>query len=163
MVEIKWVKPYLTSQGGPEVKYPLQRGVSGKESFLAKSSRPLGTLLKRRSVLRLHDHRSHSLPVEGLGANLWRVVGGCSHLTGAGCPGAGQNTFCAFRVTGVSSLCSTRNQAVFHSPTWNHQHDQGTEHACHPETSSFPSLVFGHFPFFPVINIFSLVKNSLYF
>jgi hypothetical protein len=36
----------------------LQGGVSGKESLLAKSSSPLGTSLKWRSVLRLHDHRS---------------------------------------------------------------------------------------------------------
>ena len=28
-------KTVPASQGGPEVKYPLQEGVSGKESFLA--------------------------------------------------------------------------------------------------------------------------------
>jgi hypothetical protein len=40
------VKLYPTFQGGPEVKYLLQGGVSEKESLLAKSSRPLGTSLK---------------------------------------------------------------------------------------------------------------------
>jgi hypothetical protein len=39
-------KTIPTSQGGPEVKYLLQGGVSGKESLLAKSYRPLGTSLK---------------------------------------------------------------------------------------------------------------------
>ena len=54
-------------QGKLEVKYLLQGRVSGKGSLLAKPSRPLGTSLKWRSVLSLHDHRSHLLPVEGLG------------------------------------------------------------------------------------------------
>ena len=61
MVESGCVKPYPTSQGGPEVKYLLQGGMSGKGSLLAKPSRPLGTSLKWRSVLSLHDHRSHFL------------------------------------------------------------------------------------------------------
>ena len=53
-------KNILACQGRPEIKYLLQGGVSGKESLLAKSSSPLGTSLKWRSVLRLHDHRSQS-------------------------------------------------------------------------------------------------------
>jgi hypothetical protein len=38
-----------TSPGGPEVKYLLQGGMSGKGSLLAKSSRPLGTSLAWRT------------------------------------------------------------------------------------------------------------------
>ena len=53
-------KADLTSQDGLEIKYLLQGGVPGKESLLAKPSRPLGTSLKWRSVLSLCD-----LPVEG--------------------------------------------------------------------------------------------------
>jgi hypothetical protein len=68
MAESGCVKPYPTSQGGPEVKYLLQGGVSGQESLLAKPSRPLGTPLKWRFVLSLRDHRSYPLYVEGLGA-----------------------------------------------------------------------------------------------
>jgi hypothetical protein len=64
------VKPYPTSQGGPEVKYLLQGAVSGKESLLDKPSRLLGTSLKWRSVLSVCDHRSFPLPVEGFGALL---------------------------------------------------------------------------------------------
>ena len=61
-------KADLTSQDGLEIKYLLQGGVSGKESLLAKPSRPLGTSLKWRSVLSLCDHRSCPLPVEEFGA-----------------------------------------------------------------------------------------------
>ena len=68
MAESGCVKPYPTSQARPEVKYILQGGVSGKESLLAKSCLPLGTSLKWRSVLSLHDYRPHLLPVEGFGA-----------------------------------------------------------------------------------------------
>ena len=35
MVESGQVKPYPTSQGGLEVKYLLQGGVSGKESLIS--------------------------------------------------------------------------------------------------------------------------------
>jgi hypothetical protein len=49
------VKPYLTSRGGPKVKYLFQGGVSRNESLLTMSSRSLGTSLKWRSVLRLRD------------------------------------------------------------------------------------------------------------
>jgi hypothetical protein len=49
----------------------------GKESLLTKPSRPLGTLLKWRSVLSLPDHRSHPLHVEGLGVlPLDKSIGG---------------------------------------------------------------------------------------
>jgi hypothetical protein len=41
--------------------------VSGKEIWLAKSSTPLGTSLKWRSVLRLCDYKSHPETVEGFG------------------------------------------------------------------------------------------------
>jgi hypothetical protein len=44
-------------------------------------------------------------------------VGDYSFMTGAMCPGARQNAFRQFRVTMVSSLCSTKNQAAFHGPT----------------------------------------------
>ena len=57
-----------TSLGGFEIKYLLQGGVSGKEILLTKPSRPLGTSLKWKSVLSLHDHRSLAfLPVGDLG------------------------------------------------------------------------------------------------
>lgn len=61
MVESGCVKLYPTSQGGPKVKYLLQGGMSGKESLLAKSSRPLGSSLPWGSVLSLCDHRSPSM------------------------------------------------------------------------------------------------------
>jgi hypothetical protein len=40
MVESAYVKPYPTSQHGPENKYLLQGGMSLKGSFLATPSRP---------------------------------------------------------------------------------------------------------------------------
>ena len=48
----KWMHNYTVpiSQGGPEVKYLLQGGMSGKESLLAKPFRPLCTLLAWRSL-----------------------------------------------------------------------------------------------------------------
>jgi hypothetical protein len=67
MAESVCVKLYPTFQGGPEVKYLLQGGVSGEASLLAKLSRPLGTSLKWKSVLRLCDDRSCPLHVRGLG------------------------------------------------------------------------------------------------
>jgi hypothetical protein len=44
------------------------------------------------------------------------AVGSCSYVTGAGGPGTWQNAYCPCRVTEVSSLCSTRDQAAFHIP-----------------------------------------------
>jgi hypothetical protein len=59
MVERRCVKPYPTSQGGPEVEYLSQGGVSEKKGLLAKPSRPLRYLIKMDiSVLSLQDHRS---------------------------------------------------------------------------------------------------------
>jgi hypothetical protein len=55
---------------GPEIKYLLQGGVPGKESLVAKPSRPLCTSLVWRFVLSLCDHRSCPLHVEGLGIAL---------------------------------------------------------------------------------------------
>jgi hypothetical protein len=47
MAERECVKPYSNSQVGCEIKYLFQGGISGKESLLAKSSRPLrGGLIK---------------------------------------------------------------------------------------------------------------------
>jgi hypothetical protein len=43
MVENGYVKPYPMSQSGPEIKYLLQGGISGKVNLLAMPSRPLGT------------------------------------------------------------------------------------------------------------------------
>ena len=68
MVESRCVKLYPTSQVRPEVKYLLQGRVS-EESLLAKSSRPLGTSLKWRSVLRLP-------PWRGLRRSYMTVMGG---------------------------------------------------------------------------------------
>ena len=39
-----------TSQSGPEIKYLLQGGISGKGSLLSKPSRPLGTSLAQRTL-----------------------------------------------------------------------------------------------------------------
>jgi hypothetical protein len=48
-----------TSQGGAEIKYLLQRGMSGNGILLAKPFRPLGTSLAwENSVLGLHDYRT---------------------------------------------------------------------------------------------------------
>ena len=48
-------KRHFVSQGGPEIKYLFQGGISGKESLLAKSSGPLGTSLARKTILGLLD------------------------------------------------------------------------------------------------------------
>ena len=59
LVESGCIKPYTTSQDGPEIKYHFQGGMSGKESLLAKPYRHLGSLLESCSlILNLHDHGS---------------------------------------------------------------------------------------------------------
>lgn len=59
----KWiVKPHPTSQGGLEIKYLLQGGMSGNESLLAVPTRPLCTSLAWRSVLSLVDLWSCPFP-----------------------------------------------------------------------------------------------------
>ena len=45
-----WVKPYSTSQSGPEFKYLLQGGMSEKGSLLAKPSQPLGYLIRTETL-----------------------------------------------------------------------------------------------------------------
>jgi hypothetical protein len=45
MAENGCIKPYPTFQGGPEIKYLLQGGMSRKRSLLAIPPRPLGTSL----------------------------------------------------------------------------------------------------------------------
>jgi hypothetical protein len=50
--------PLLGGEGA-EIKYPLQGGISGKGSLLAKPSGPLCTPLAWRTVLSLCDHRTH--------------------------------------------------------------------------------------------------------
>jgi hypothetical protein len=45
-----FVKTYLPSQDGPEIKYLLQGGMSGKRILLATLSRLLGTSLACRSL-----------------------------------------------------------------------------------------------------------------
>ena len=47
-----------TSQGGPEIKYLLQGGTSGKGSLLAKPSGPRYLIRMENSVLDLCDHRT---------------------------------------------------------------------------------------------------------
>jgi hypothetical protein len=57
MAENGRVKPYPTSQGGSEIKYMLQGGMSEKGSLLAlQTSRYLISM--ENSVLSLRDHRS---------------------------------------------------------------------------------------------------------
>ena len=116
-------KTIPTSQGGPEIKYPLQGGTAGKESLLAKLSRPLGVSLKWRSVLSLQDYS----PV----LCLWRVLGPCLHMIDGhksmGRGGAvandrdlvlksGQSSYHPFWVSRTSGLSSTRDHTTFHSP-----------------------------------------------
>ena len=79
----------------------------------------LGISLKWRSVMRLCDHILY----------LWRGLGRCPYVTdghksmecysllsGAYCPGTRPNACQPLRVTGISNLSSTRNQAAFQSP-----------------------------------------------
>jgi hypothetical protein len=77
--------------------------MSGKKSLLAKFSRTLGTSLKWRSVLSLHDYRSHPLPDV---QNPWGPTTTDRSLVPRDRP---------FRVFGV--LSSIGNQAAFHNPT----------------------------------------------
>jgi hypothetical protein len=53
------VKPYPTSQGGPEITYLLQEGMSGKESLLAMPRASRHLISMEISVLSLQDHRLH--------------------------------------------------------------------------------------------------------
>jgi hypothetical protein len=50
MLESECIKPYPTSQGGPEIKYLLQAEMSGKQNLLAVLIRPLGITLEYRSL-----------------------------------------------------------------------------------------------------------------
>ena len=50
MVESEFINPCPTSQGGPEIKYLLQGGVSRKLSLLVTPSRPLGTSFACRTL-----------------------------------------------------------------------------------------------------------------
>lgn len=94
--EGRCVKPYSTSQGGPEIKYILLGWMSGKESVLAMLSRPRCTSLAWRSVLSLGDLWSCPYPhlhVDGLGCCPYVIDGHKSMgtlrlVTGAWCPGA---------------------------------------------------------------------------
>lgn len=118
---------YPASPGRPGVKYLLQKGVSGKEILLVKSSRPLVTSLKWRSWSYIcRGAWGIALP-RLMATNLWRAIGVCSYMTGARCPRAGQNTFCPFRVTEVSILCSTRNQTNSHGYTLHRPKDAKSE------------------------------------
>ena len=68
MVENGCIKPYPTSQGGPEIKYHLQGPVSGKGSLLAKvglwASQHLISM--ENSVLGLRDHKTHFFYVRSM-------------------------------------------------------------------------------------------------
>lgn len=55
-MENGYVKPYSTSQSGPEIKYPLQGEMSGKGSLLAKP-------FMENTVLDLCDCGHISFPV----------------------------------------------------------------------------------------------------
>jgi hypothetical protein len=50
MAEIRYIKPYSISQGGPEIKYFLQGGVSVKGILLATPSWPLIISLACRTL-----------------------------------------------------------------------------------------------------------------
>ncbi|EDL30679.1 mCG148064 [Mus musculus] len=50
MAKSECIKPYPTSQGGPEIKSLLQGVMSGKGSLLAKPSGPGGTSLTWRTL-----------------------------------------------------------------------------------------------------------------
>lgn len=96
--------------------------MSIKENLLVKPSNPLGTSLKWSSLLSLCEHRSCPPHVDRIGLlplhDWWPQISGALKLmTGAWCPGIGRNSYCPFRVSRVSGLSSTRNQATFHCPT----------------------------------------------
>ena len=100
---------------------PFSGWVAGKESLVEKSSSPLGTSLKWRSVLSLCDHRSHPLPVEGFAAlpvcDWWpKIYGGLWPCARILVSGNSWNTYLLFRITGVSSLSSNMNKATFQGP-----------------------------------------------
>ena len=51
IAENECIKPYPTSQGGPEIKCLFQGGISGNGSLLAKPSGPLGASLAWRTLV----------------------------------------------------------------------------------------------------------------
>ena len=78
-------------------------------SLLAKPYRPLGTPLKWRSVLRLHELWSRGLSVEGLGVLPYvtddhRIMESCGLVSGAWCLGAWAK--CLLFPAGLSSVGS---------------------------------------------------------
>jgi hypothetical protein len=120
MAESRWVKPYPISHSGPEVKYLLQGGPSGKESLLVKSSRPLATSLKWKSVLSLW---SRPLQVEGLGAlplcDWWpQIYGELQLVTVAWCPGTGKAITVPSESPGLRALVQQGPNYL----SWSHTH-----------------------------------------
>ena len=83
MAENGCVKPYPTSQGGPEIKYLWQGGMSRKESLLAKPSGSLGTLLAQRTLFWAYVSMDTFLLCEKYGtcskSRVWHGAG--SHLS----------------------------------------------------------------------------------
>jgi hypothetical protein len=140
MVESGCIKPYPTSQSGPEIKYLLQGGASGKESLLAKPSRPLGTSLAWRAlswpylstghisfpILLVWDVRKASSTCGrawGVVALMWLMA---TNLWGAAASDrdlvtrSRQSSYCLFRVSEASkTLAQPRAKLplMFHCPT----------------------------------------------
>ena len=128
MVESGCVKPCPNFQGGPDIKYLFQGGMSGKESLLGKPSRPLRISLKWRSVLSLHKHRlCPFLPIVGSGGtwgialmrlmatNLWGAMASDRGLV----LGNRQSSYCPIMVSETSSLSSLNWEPGYLS--WSHK------------------------------------------
>lgn len=123
MEESGWIKPYSISQSEPEVKCLLQGGVSGKGSYWL-SLQTFRYLIKMELCLEsLWPQVLSSTCEVAWGSTPTWLTGGhksiesCSLMTEAKGPGTRRVTCSSSRVTLVSSLCSSRNQAAFHGPT----------------------------------------------
>jgi hypothetical protein len=105
-------KTILHFSSGPEVKYLLQEGVSGKESLSLDNS------LKWRSVLSLCDYMWR-----GLGHCLYvsdghKSMGGLWLVTGALCPGTGEVPIVPSGFPGFQDLAQPWTKLPFTVPQW---------------------------------------------
>jgi hypothetical protein len=134
------------SWGGPEVKYFLQGGVSGKGSLLAKPFRPLGTSLKWSSVLRLLTCGQVLYLWRDLGnypymTDNHKPMGNCGLVSGAWCPRAWQNAYRSLQGLWDFKPSSTRNQAAFNGPTLSHLLNTISDHLARDRITLFWDLL----------------------
>jgi hypothetical protein len=84
MVENGLIKPYPIFEGGPEIKYLLQGGVSEKGSLLTKPSRPLGTSLAWKTLFGTYVTTGHISLGEVhdtcFKSRVWQGAGSCLSL-----------------------------------------------------------------------------------